>query len=585
MRKQINLGLKLTSEQQKIVKAAISGIHVVNASAGCGKSTLINAAANYINAETAGCCSILVISYTKKTVADLMQKLAYVPNVSVMTFHSLFYRVLRSFGYKSFSFMQNEAEAKALMKAVIAKNNLYDEVSVEDIANAITKDSYPTEEIEKAAELFLDELKSHRKFTFDSLQYEMLALLQNNKTVAKRIQRMYSHVCIDEAQDLSSIQWKILQAIWPNTLYHNLLFVGDPNQAIYSFRGSKPNVMQEITDYYSAKVHNLTINFRCSSHDILSNANSVMPTATLKPALPDNGEQVIYFAADNAQKEAEFVCGRITSLSNAGVDLNDITILFRSGPTVTKIYDELVKQQIPFVKFGADAHSLWANSKTKRILGLVSYLHEPENRHWLHCCSPVFGIDAELVKDVDMRSHGTLPEALMALPAIAKASKRKFCAFLDIEPNAMNLREEIIYLWDQLLKAFFKEDDDTLLDYVLEATKDFASYDQLRKHLEDCRKQEKIQMRLLANPTAHFVRLMSMHTAKGMESNHVIMCGMADSLLTSHEETNLEEEKRILFVGMTRAKQTLAITYARSNGGHINEPIRFLKDRFQNTNK
>lgn len=581
MKKQFNFGIKLTAEQQKVVKAVAEGVHVVTASAGCGKSTLIQAACSYINAVTNGCCSIIVFSYTKKTVSDLLQKMVNIPNVSVLTFHSFFYRVLRAYGYKSFSFMSNEAETKALMQDVITTNGLEELVSVVDLAEAISKDEYPKEIIKTAADLFLDELKSRRKFTFDSLQYEMLHLLKTNKTVASRIQRTFSHVFQDESQDLSGIQLKILKEIWPRDISNNITYVGDADQAIYSFRGSRRGVMQEIIDYYGAHTHKLSTNFRCSSHDILRNANVVMPSASLRPGLADNGSKVIYFGAENAKAEADYVCSRIKELVAGGADLNDIMVLFRNGNAISKIYDQLIKEQIPFVKTGSDSHSLWNNSKTKRILGLLSYYHEQGNRHWLHCAAPVFGFDAELVKDVSTREYDSLADAVLAMPSISKVGKRKFRSFLEM-PSQLSLRNEIILLWDRYLKQFFQEKDDVLLDFVLDATKEFESYAELRHHLEDCRKQEKIQARLVANPNAHYVRLMSIHTSKGMECSHIILCGMTDSILTAHEDTDLEEERRVLFVGMTRAKDSLVVTYSQQSNGHENKPIRFLEEQFKN---
>lgn len=581
----INLGCKLTSEQLRVIKESITGVNVVNAGPGCSKTTCLVGAANYIHSVTNGYCSILAFSYTRRTVAELAKKMSSVPTVTVKTFHAFFFMILRGYGYKSYEFIQNEAESRQIMKDVINKNELAEYVSIADVQDALTKDFYPSDKIKIAAELFLDELRSRRKFTFDSLQFEMLNLVATNKAAAARIQRMYTHVLIDEANDLSRILIKIVESIWKSDAKNNILIVGDPHQAIYQWRGSQASAMEEIEKYYTAKKHKLTRNFRCSSHDAIILANEIMPDAELRAELPNNETPVIFYAAENQQTEATYVCKRIHELVTAGATYKDILVLYRSSPAISFVYKELINCKIPFVKFGSDANNLLSNSRTKRIIGLLAYMHNQENTHWLRCAAPVFSIDAEILRDIVCDKNQSLPDALLICPSISKSSKRKFKAFIDSNIVSMPLRNQIIYLWDNFLKEYFGDDNDELLDSVLDAVQSFENYNQLRYHLEECRRQAKIMARLAGDINSDYLKLCSIHSSKGMEANHVIICGCADGLLPdlSHEESiDMDEERRLLYVAVTRAKQSLTITYPQSNKGHSQMPCRFIKDSFIN---
>lgn len=580
--KKINLGTKLNAAQLKAVKASVAGAHTLIASAGTGKSSCLVAAAHYIVTVTEGNCSILALSFTKKTTADLMQRMSNVHgNIAVATIHSFFYRVLRSNGYKSFTFLQNEAESKRIIKKIIVENGYEETVTVADVEDAFCKNYYPSSDIQEVVSTYLDTLKGMRKFTYDSLQYEFYELITSNAAVASRASKLFSHVLIDEAQDLNSIQAKIIKRLWKADSDTNIVFAGDPLQSIYGFRGSKPNVMEELTEFYSAEVHKLTLNYRCFSHSILDLANAIMPKAGLKPTLQDNGIAPVFYTAKDSTDEANYVVDHIKELHNAGKDWSDMLILFRSCVAVEAIYEALVVSGIPFVRYGGDQKTLWSNSKTKRILGAVSLLNEKNNHHWIHCIAPVFGIDSDICKEVEFVAGKSLAECILAVPSVSKKSKKLFKEFLDLDVTGMPLAEQIKLLWDKYLKSFLKAEDDELLDHVLTATSKMQTYDDLRKYFTEARRQERIQARLIANNLPH-IRLMTAHTAKGIEAPHVFVVGLQDGLWpdTGHESTDIDEENRLLFVAITRARESLTLSYVANSAKGINSPCRFLKEYF-----
>lgn len=576
-----NFGKKLNAAQLKAVQASISGVHVLNASAGCGKSLVVCAAASYINNITDGNCSILVLSFTKRTTADLMQRMANIhANITISTIHGFVYKCLRGYGYKSFTFIKNEAEVKNIIKKILTENGLDEKLAIEDITTAISKDIYPTAEIKNIVLQTLDTLKSMRKFTYDSILYEAYDLFSQRPSVARRISQYFSHVFVDESNDISSIQSKIIKELWPNDGDNNLFFAGDPLQSIYSWRGSMPNVMQHLTEYYKAEVHKLTLNYRCASHSILDFANSVMPEAGLRPTLADNGCIVTYHTADDQAKEAEYVLERIRALRSLGTNWSDIVILFRSTPAVEAVYNALAASDIPFVRYGGQQRNIWTSSMSKRVIGIVALLNEKNNHHYIHCVMPVFGIDPDISREIHYTNNKTLVECILDVPSVSRKAKKNLKEFLATDISKLNLREQIILLWDKYLKEFFKAEDDELLDYVLTQTANMDTYADLRKYLSDCRKQQKKQERIIANNIPH-VSLMTPYCAKGLEFKHVFVVGLQDGLWpdTSHE-TNIEEEKRLLFVAITRACESLTLSYPARNDKSQNIPCRFIKDRF-----
>ena len=566
------MGFTLNREQMKAVKY-LTEPSVIRAGAGTGKTTVIAAKIMHIK-QVHPESSILAISFTKKAVYELQSRISNTDHVTVSTFHSFFYRILRSFGYRSFQFI-SESDKQKLLKETINKTGLSDKVTVTDVAEALTKGIFQTVDIQTAVNTYLDQLKEYRLLDFDSLQYFTLELLKMYPAISVRIRNCYDFVLIDEAQDISDLQYQIIKLLFPVSLKPNITFVGDGKQAIYGFRGAKADVLDEIQEYYSAEIFRLVKNYRCSQ-SILDVANSVLPSDEALLALKKSASVSVFFNKFSSEdKEAEFIVREIQKLVNSGKKLSEIAVLYRSSVAVQAVYENLLEFKIPFVKLGSDSFR-WNQYPYKPLLALLALVHDKENTHYMKCALPVLGISSAVMQDFSADNQCSFGNILQ-LPSLSESQKHTLRDFMDIRSD-LSLRQLIIVIWDQYLKAYLNADTDEVLDEVLATTDKFHSFIELKAHIMQIKYQSKVMQRLLTNPNADYLRLMSIHSAKGLEFSTVFLAGVTDGLLpdTSHDDIDINEENRLAYVAVTRAKDCLYISYPEANNGKTNTVSRFF---------
>ena len=572
-------GIRLNKEQCDAVKQ-LNDVSVVTAGGGCGKTNLLIAKINFASLQDPG-CSILAITFTKKAVAELQSRLVGNLNCMVNTFHSFFYRILRANGYKSFKFLENDGQKRAIMKKIIEAENLTDKLTVDMLEEALRKGNFADEDTKKAVEAYFDQLKSMRLLCFDSLQYFCKELLQMNPAVAIRTRSLFNYVMVDEAQDISKIQLEIIKLIWPADRINNLTFVGDGKQSIFSFRNSLPNVMNELQQYYEAYTFKLTTNYR-STEAILACANGVLPSNEALTAVRGKGEPVVFHASEDQKKEAEYIANQIKLLHNGGMPLRDIVVLFRASHAVKELYEVLVGEHIPFVQIGSDPFK-WNNSRYKCFLAILSFMYD-HNRHY-SCSLQLLGLPKDITGDIEEGLDLPFSELLMGISSMSKKHRGILEEFFAIDPEKYSLHELVNLIWDKYLKAYFKAEDDEILEVFLDEIADFTSFIQLRNHISEVRRQVKAMQRLVANPNADYLRLMSIHTSKGSEYSTVFIVSASEGILPdlSHETVNIDEENRLAYVAVTRAKDKLFVTYPKTapNGSTV-APSRFFKQFFDN---
>ena len=566
------MGFSLNREQLKAVKW-LSEPSVIRAGAGTGKTTVIAAKIMYIK-QTQPESSILAISFTRKAVYELQSRISNADYVTVSTFHSFFYRILRSFGYKSFKFI-TEADKQKLIKEAIGKAGLTEKVTVTDVSEALAKGTFKTDDIQTAVMAYLDQLKEYRLLDFDSLQYFTLELLKMYPAISVRIRSFFDYVLIDEAQDMSDVQNQIIKLLFPASIKPNITFVGDSKQAIYSFRGAKADILDEVQDHYSAEIFRLVKNYRCNQV-ILDVANAVLPSDEALIAVKKSASVSVTFTKlPNEDKEAEHIIREVQKLINSGRKLSEIAILYRSSVAVTSIYQHLLETKIPFVKLGSDGFK-WNKTPYKPLLALLALLHDKENYHYLKCILPILGISPAVLQDFSTDNQLTFGNILQ-IPSLSGTQRQLLKDFMDIRSD-LSLRQLIIVIWDQYLKAYLKADTDEVLDEVLATTDKFHSFIELKAHIMQIKYQSKVMQRLLSNPNADYLRLMSVHSAKGLEFSSVFLIGAADGLLpdTSHDDIDINEENRLAYVAVTRAKDNLYITYPENSNGKAQTVSRFF---------
>ena len=566
-------GLKLNAEQMTAIKA-LGGVSVVNAGAGTGKTSTIVGKITYASIAVPY-CSILAISFTKKAVAELQGRIIGAANVLCSTFHAFFYRILRSNGYKNFGFA-DENQKSSIIENIAGQDKYKKFIAAADIAEALCKGEM-TGIVGEAVEDYLDTLKSQRIMCFDSMQYFVADLLKKTPAVANRVRSLYDFVLIDEAQDLSAVQAEIIKLIWPKDTENNLTFVGDTNQSIYSFRGSKANVMDELTEYYGADVYTLTKNYR-SGQKILDFAEKVLPEASGLKAVKGVGKEVSVDGYADKEAEAAAVVEQIKILHNSGVALNDICVLFRASGAVSEVFEMLIKQRVPFVKIGSEGLK-WNNGRYKAMLALLSLVHDKNNPLY-KCALPIVGIPYDVLNNLEYMEDSGVPffEAVMNIPSLSKKQGEVLADFKEIDAGSYEFKALCRLLWDKYLKVYFKAENDAFIDEFMEATDKFEDWSELKNYIIVLRRQANKMAKLASDPTADYLRLMSIHSAKGLEYAHVFLVGAVDGVLPdlSHDVVNMAEENRLAYVAVTRAKENLTVTYYKEGDAKIS---RFFEEK------
>ena len=564
----------MLNEQQQSAIAEINGASLVISGAGTGKSTVLAAKIaaiqqHYCDDEVPG---ILALSFTKRSTSDLAARIVDMRGVSVLNITQFFYRLLRANGYSSFKVITDEYARQALVSLSIAAAGMNKKATDIDVLAALEK-SCQTDDpaVKKVIAQYFDFMKQKRIMDFAAISIFMVELLRAVPAIAKKIRRQYPYVLIDEFQDLDPNQWLAIRLIWPKG--SNITIFSDPRQSIYGFRGSKKNVTDDFKIFYEPAVFELNLCYRCNPA-ILDVANTIHPQySALVPAKAANDNKPVFIPTTNPEEEADTIVKQIKSLVNNGNLLRDIAILYRSIHVIPCVVEALLKAKLPFVKIGADPNR-WSHYPFKQYLELLSFVADPDIANWKQCCK-YLGIDYDMLSQaqaiVKEEEGLRISDVLMRLPMLSDDAKAKLAFITELAAvdniKSTPLRDLIICLWDGIAKDYFNADNDTILADVLSSTERFKTLAELEEEIASIQKQYAAMVRLIKNKTTDYIKIMSIHSSKGLEFDTVFLIGAAEGILPdlSHENVDMEEESNLAYVAATRAKENLFISYARHN--------------------
>ena len=564
--------MNLNTEQQKAVKQ-IHGASLIISGAGTGKSTVlaakIEAIQQYYEEDVPG---ILALSFTKRSTADLAARIVNMRGVSVMNITQFFYRVLRANGYGAFKIVTDEYARQALVLLSIATAKMNKKVDDAEVLEALEK-SCQTDNpaVKKVISTYFNILKLQRVMDFAAIPIFLVELLRAVPCVAKKIRKQHQYCLIDEFQDVDPNLWMAVRLIWPKG--SNITAIGDYRQSIYGFRGSKKGVLDEFRMFYDAEVFELSLNYR-SIPSILSIANTVHPQYSPLTAVKEtNSNTPVFTAAANPEEEAATVVKQIKDLLNNGARLSDIVILYRSLPVIPCVTEALLKARLPFVKIGANPE-IWNHYPYKQYLELLTFVSNPDVADWKTCCKYI-GIDYEMLQqaqEILKEEEGLrISDVLMRLPMLPEEAKAKLAFITELAAGdnlrSMALRNLIISIWDNIARDYFNADNDNILADVLNSTEKFQTLAELQEEIAGIRKQYAAMAKLIKNKTTEYIKVMSIHSSKGLEFDTVFLVGAAEGILPdlSHENVDMDEESNLAYVAATRAKENLFISYARHN--------------------
>lgn len=631
---------KLNEPQREAVYHT-DGPLLILAGAGSGKTRVLTHRIAYLIGERGvDAWNILAITFTNKAAEEMRQRVDNLvgfgaKSVWVSTFHSACVRILRRFidrlGYENHFTIYDTDDQKTLIKEVCRKvdvdTKVFKERSLLSAISSAKNEMILPDEFElnaggdfakmKIAKVYREyeaQMKANNALDFDDLLVKTVQLLQTQPDVLESYQERFRYIMVDEYQDTNTVQFQLVSLLAGK--YKNLCVVGDDDQSIYKFRGANiRNILDFEHEFPDAKVIKLEQNYR-STGNILNAANSVIANnrgRKEKSLWTENGEgELIRLRQfDTAFDEADFIGEDIKSAVRQGGSYNDSAVLYRTNAQSRLLEEKFIAMNIPYKIVGG------VNFYARReIKDLLAYLKTIDNgrddvavRRIINVPKRGIGLTTinRIQESATERGIGFY-EALLAPGLIAGVGRSatkldSFAALIEYfktlaeEMNITDLLQEVIEKtgYIESLENEDKEEAKTRKENIDELISKAATYE------ESCQdKDEKAtlsgfleEVALVADIDSldedqEYVVLMTLHSAKGLEFPRVYLAGMEDGLFPGYMSINagdreeLEEERRLCYVGITRAEQELTLTSARRRMVHgetqYNPMSRFVKE-------
>lgn len=607
----------LNPEQRKAA-THVDGPLLILAGAGSGKTATMTHRIAYLIEQGVSPYQILAVTFTNKAAGEMRERVEKLvgrcPGMWIMTFHAMSLRILREhcerIEYQHNFVVYDTIDQKTLIKTIMKEQNIDAKLYPQAyLSAAISKqkehDVSPREYLETEADNFRskvigsvyrayqEQLKRNNAMDFDDLLVNALHVLRDNPDILADYQHRFRYILVDEYQDTNHIQYEIIRLL--AKARQNLCVVGDDDQCIYQWRGADiSNILNFEKDFPQARVIKLEQNYR-SYGNILAAAHSVIRNNRGRKAKKlwtdkEAGDKIVYRRCDSDKEEAYYIAQEIDLLKNGQRTYDDFAILYRTNAQSRLFEDALKRRGIPYQILSG--FSFYERKETKDMICYMRLVVNPADDLALKRVinEPKRGIGAVTLGKLEAlaRVHGlslldilSQDEISYSLPAKAQKAVGEMVRIIRLcAQEKENLRVSDIY--DQLLvksgylKALEAEDTQEAASRI-ENLMDFKSfiYD-YEKEKEDTGEKatlEEFLEKVATNGDADKmeegtgkVTLMTMHSAKGLEFPIVFLPGMEDGLFPGHRaldnENGMEEERRLCYVGMTRAREKLFLTGA-----------------------
>ena len=631
---------KLNEPQREAVYHT-DGPLLILAGAGSGKTRVLTHRIAYLIEErNVNPWNILAITFTNKAAGEMRERVDSLvgfgsESIWVSTFHSMCVRILRRFidrlGYDNRFTIYDTDDQKTLMKEVCKKvaidTKVFKERSLMSAISSAKNELILPDEFElnvggdfaklKIAKVYREyeaQLKANNALDFDDLLVKTVQLLQTQPDVLENYQERFRYIMVDEYQDTNTVQFQLVRLLAGK--YRNLCVVGDDDQSIYKFRGANiRNILDFEHEFSDACVIKLEQNYR-STGNILNAANRVIANnkgrkeKTLWTANGE-GELVHLRQFDTGYDEADFIAEDIKKEVRAGASYNDHAVLYRTNAQSRLLEEKFVAMNVPYKIVGG------VNFYARReIKDLLAYLKTIDNgmddiavRRIINVPKRGIGLTTinRIQESAAERGLGFY-ETLMApelIPGIGRSAAKldSFAALIEYfkgltgQMSITDLLREVIEKtgYMESLDSEDKEDAQARKENIDELINKAAAYEEAAEDRDEPATLSAFleEVALVADIDSldeeqDYVVLMTLHSAKGLEFPHVYLAGMEDGLfpsymtITSDDRDDLEEERRLYYVGITRAEQELTLTCARRRmvrgETQYNKISRFIKE-------
>ncbi len=617
------MNLDSLNEMQKKAVMATEGPLLVLAGAGSGKTTVLTTRIAHLILDLGiDPSNILAITFTNKAAKEMKDRvISMIGNIGygcqISTFHSFGLSIIRD-NYeklgmdKNFTILDSD-DSNTIIKKICKDKDLDPKIynpkmirgkisgAKNELMSPVEYEKYAFSDIEeKVVEVYTryeEKLRISNSLDFDDLLMMPIKLFEENPDILKKYQEKFKYILIDEYQDTNKAQYILTKMI--SAKYKNICVVGDNDQSIYAFRGADyKNILNFEKDYKDALVILLEENYRSTSN-ILNTANSIIKNnkdRKDKKLWTSNGEgeKVKYHKALDEKDEASYVVDDIKKLLKSGVSRNNIAVLYRTNAQSRNIEDVLLKENIPYKVVGS-----FYFYKRKEIKDLISYLKLIYNPNDDISLTRVINVPKrgiglktiENISDISILNQTSMYEAitsgkeLLFKNTIEKIRK---------EEENLSLTELIDYILDETGMRLELESEKSLeADIRLENLEEFKT---ITKHFEENNGIVSLgdfleEISLVADIEEHkdntdVITLMTVHSAKGLEFDYVYLVGMEEGIFPHNnsfaDNAGLEEERRLCYVAITRAKKRLTLVNARKRTifgqESYNVPSRFIEE-------
>ncbi len=624
------------NHRQKEAVLHTEGPLLIMAGAGSGKTRVVTHKIAYLIKElNVFPGNILAITFTNKAANEMKTRVANLleTNVDDMwmgTFHSICVRILRrdidKIGYNRSFTIYDRDDQVTLIRECIKEKNLNKENYKESTILArissfkdsqIDPDRYINENYKDFRErnvgelyaLYQQKLKEYNALDFDDLLIKAVELLENNQSILDYYQRKFKYIFVDEYQDTNKIQYRLVKLL--SERYRNICVVGDSDQSIYSWRGADiSNILDFEKDFPGAKVVLLEQNYR-STQSILSVANAVIQNNSGRKdkklwSDKDEGRPILYEQLEYSEEEANFVSREIHKLVYKGYKLSDIAILYRTNVQSRTFEEAFVREGLPYKLVGG--LKFYDRKEVKDILAYLKFIQNPNDNISLRRIinTPKRGIgDATLskVQDYALNTNDSIYGVLLNIDNVndlSQRAKNSVKPFVELM-NGLMAKMEIMGIKDFIEEVINSsgyiqdlEKEDTVESRTrIENIRDFLS---VAVSFEEKSPEANMEdflasVSLLSDVDKtvdedNLITMMTVHSAKGLEFPVVFLVGMEEGLFpisrSFDSDDDMEEERRLCYVAITRAEEILYITNAQKRTIYGNTsytiPSRFIDE-------
>ena len=611
------------NDMQKEAVLYNDGPLLIIAGAGSGKTRTLTAKVAYlIEEKDVSPYNILAITFTNKAAKEMKDRLysqlgSIAKKIQVSTFHSFGLKLLREnyerLGYdKNFVIMDSDDSltvVKKIIKDMGYDPKIYNPKAIRNKISSCKNEmmspnkyrGYAVSDYEKVIvdvyEKYEYKLRNNNSVDFDDLLLLPIELFKKYPDVLKEYQEIYKYILIDEYQDTNEAQYKFSKKL--ASKYRNIFVVGDNDQAIYAFRGANfKNILNFEKDYPDAKTILLEENYR-STETILDAANDVIKNNKMRKdkklwTSRGKGEKIKYYRAYNERDEALYVIRKIKELINRGVEYADIAILYRTNAQSRVMEEEMLKENLPYRVIGS--FYFYSRKEIKDLIAYLRLIHNTkDNVSLLRVINtPKRGIGLKTIDNLTRKADEENTSIYEAIDSGKELEFKKLIEDLREVSEKLTLTELIDKVLDATgLRDELKNEKTLEAEVRLENLEEFKSITKTFEEREGLISLEEflLEISLISDVEEYKddpnrISLMTVHSVKGLEFSYVFVIGMEEGIFPHinalMENSEIEEERRLCYVAITRAKDDLYLVNARRRTlfgrEQINPSSRFLSE-------